>query len=151
MFGKPKFITKEELKQYDGKNTDLPLYLAIKGKVLILNLINFNNAYQIFDVTAGSKHYGPEGGYGYFSGKDASRAFVSGCFHDDCPDPSNLEGMRYEQLQITIVMYSADDMKGIDEWLVFYENHKEYKFVGYVTESKAGQEALKAQAEKGEL
>ena len=48
-------------------------------------------------------------------------------------------------------MYSADDMKGIDEWLVFYENHKEYKFVGYVTESKAGQEALQAQAEKGEL
>jgi hypothetical protein len=46
-------------------------------------------------------------------------------------------------------MASDDDMKGIDDWLLFYENHKEYKFVGYVTESQAGLEALAAQ--KGEL
>jgi predicted heme/steroid binding protein len=94
MFGKPKFITKEELKQYDGKNEGLPVYLAIKGKVSMkIHLIN-SCVCEIFDVTAGKKHYGPEGGYGYFSGKDASRAFVSGCFNDDCPDPANLEGIR---------------------------------------------------------
>lgn len=27
--------------------------------------------------------YGPGGGYGFFSGRDAARAFVSGCFSED--------------------------------------------------------------------
>ncbi len=41
-------------------------------------------------------------------------------------------------------------MKPIDDWLSFYEKHKEYRFVGYVTESKAGQEALAALKAKEE-
>lgn len=52
---------------------------------------------QVFDVTKGRRHYGKDGGYSFFAGKDASRAYVTGaslsphctaCFHDKmrlCP------------------------------------------------------------------
>jgi len=38
---------------------------------------------QVFDVTKGRKHYGPGGGYSFFSGRDGSRAFVSGDFTEE--------------------------------------------------------------------
>lgn len=56
----PKVFTKEELSVYDGKNPDLPIYVAIKGIV--------------FDVSESKKAYGPGGSYNKFTGKDASRA-----------------------------------------------------------------------------
>ena len=34
----------------------------------------------MFDVTEGRRIYGPGGYYSFFSGKDASRAYVTGCF-----------------------------------------------------------------------
>ena len=37
----------------------------------------------MFDVTRGEKHYGKDGGYHFFSGVDASRAFVTGEFKGD--------------------------------------------------------------------
>ncbi len=36
---------------------------------------------QVFDVTKGRKHYGKDGGYAFFAGKDAARAFVTGSPH----------------------------------------------------------------------
>jgi hypothetical protein len=42
-------------------------------------------------VTAGRTHYGPEGGYRFFAGRDASRSFVSGCFEETCD--LSLEGL----------------------------------------------------------
>lgn len=35
---------------------------------------------EVFDVTKGKKHYGKGGSYEFFTGKDASRSFVSGDF-----------------------------------------------------------------------
>ena len=59
-----KEFTADELAQYDGSDLSKPIYLAINGKV--------------FDVSAGPKYYGKGGSYGYFSGKDASRAYITG-------------------------------------------------------------------------
>jgi len=68
-------------------------------------------------VEKGIKHYGPGGGYHFFSGKDATRAFVSGDF-----TPAGLiddvSGLTYQ------------DMLGIEDWDKFYA--KDYEFVGYV-------------------
>ncbi|PIA45986.1 hypothetical protein AQUCO_01600328v1 [Aquilegia coerulea] len=53
-------LTKEQLKQFDGSDSNKPIYVAIKGR--------------IFDVTTGKSFYGPGGSYCMFAGKDASRA-----------------------------------------------------------------------------
>ena len=69
-YGTPKELnvfTVEELAQYDGSDPEKPIYLSLMGKV--------------FDVSAGGKYYAKGGSYGYFSGKDASRAYVTGSFN----------------------------------------------------------------------
>lgn len=62
-------MTETELLRYDGSKADLPVYLAVNG--------------TIFDVSAGRDVYGPGGAYHFFAGRDATRAFVSGCFKED--------------------------------------------------------------------
>ncbi|XP_040569152.1 neuferricin [Lepeophtheirus salmonis] len=98
-----RIFTKDELKLYDGSSVKRGIYLAILG--------------QVFDVTRGREYYGPNGGYSFFSGKDASRAFVTGEFNDGglVDDVSGL---------------SLDDYLGLAEWSDFYK--KDYAFVGKV-------------------
>ncbi|KAF8539596.1 hypothetical protein BDD12DRAFT_837210 [Trichophaea hybrida] len=62
-------LTDESLALYTGANPDLPIYVAVNGSV--------------FDVSSNPGMYGPGGGYQFFAGKDATRAFVSGCFQQD--------------------------------------------------------------------
>ena len=64
-----KILTRDELKKYDGSEGSLGLYIAILG--------------QVFDVSKSPQYYGPNGGYGFFAGKDASRAFVTGQFDEE--------------------------------------------------------------------
>ena len=35
---------------------------------------------DVYDVSAGRLHYGVGGPYHFFAGRDASRAYVTGCF-----------------------------------------------------------------------
>ncbi|KAH0610472.1 uncharacterized protein H6S33_011999 [Morchella sextelata] len=80
MFRTPLNLTDAELARYDGKDPKLPIYVAVNGSV--------------FDVTANPATYGPGGGYHFFSGRDAARAFVSGCFREDLTwDMRGLEEM----------------------------------------------------------
>ena len=69
--GYKRVFTSQELMLFDGRDETKALYLAILG--------------QVFDVSKGREHYSPDGGYGFFVGKDASRAFVTGDF-----DPKGL-------------------------------------------------------------
>ena len=62
-------ITDTELAQFNGADPTKPIYLAVNGSV--------------YDVSASPHMYGPGGGYHFFSGRDATRAFVSGCFAQD--------------------------------------------------------------------
>ncbi|RHX97747.1 hypothetical protein DYB28_000988 [Aphanomyces astaci] len=56
-------LSRQELASYNGVDKS-KLYLAILG--------------QVFDVTAGARHYGVNGAYRHFIGVDRSRAFSSG-------------------------------------------------------------------------
>ena len=77
------------------------MYLAILGRV--------------YNVDKGRKHYGQGGGYHFFAGKDASRAFVSGDFTP--------EGLTADVSGLT-----DDELLSISDWMTFYE--RDYQFVG---------------------
>jgi predicted heme/steroid binding protein len=98
-----RIFTTEELAQYKGTSEQPNLYyLAILG--------------SIYDVSAGS-FYKAKGGYEFFCGRDASRAFVSGNFTGDGLT-DNLTGFTPEQFA------------GVYGWKVFYDDHNDYYFVG---------------------
>ncbi|XP_071453223.1 neuferricin [Hetaerina americana] len=94
-------ITSEQLKRYGSSKTKGKLYLSILG--------------QVFDVTKGKMHYGVGGGYSFFTGRDASRAFVTGDFTET--------GLSDDVLNL-----SPQELRALKKWHNFYE--KEYKFVG---------------------
>ncbi|XP_063916710.1 neuferricin [Zophobas morio] len=95
-----RLFTPEELQLYNG-NDKPELYLAVLGK--------------IFDVSKGSKHYGPGKAYNFFVGKDASRSFITGKFGDNDVDD------RVSDL-------SQEELRSLNHWVGFYG--KEYKRVG---------------------
>jgi len=95
-----RLFTKEELAKYDDSDSSLPVYLAIMG--------------EVFDVTKGH-YYKKNGGYHFFTGKDGTRAFVTGEFNEKGLIP-DVEGLPPQQVL------------AIDEWRQFY--HKDYKYVG---------------------
>ncbi|KAK8949313.1 Membrane steroid-binding protein 2 [Platanthera zijinensis] len=97
----PRMWAVEELAPYNGTDENLPILLGILGSV--------------FDVTNGKSHYGPGGGYHHFSGRDASRAFVSGNFTGD-------------ELTDSLQGLSSVEMNSIVDWRKFY--FERYIFVG---------------------
>ena len=53
---------------------------------------------DVYDVSVNRRMYGPGGGYGFFSGKDAARAFVTGCFKEDLTH--DIRGLDPKQLEV---------------------------------------------------
>ncbi|MCJ1226857.1 hypothetical protein MMC12_003512 [Toensbergia leucococca] len=74
------FLTDDQLALYNGTDSTLPIYLGING--------------SIYDVSASPHLYGPGGSYHFFAGREATRAFVTGCFEEDLtPDLRGVEEM----------------------------------------------------------
>ncbi len=98
-----RILSKEELKEYDGLTKGKGPYLAVLG--------------QVFDVSKKAEMYTPGSGYGFFSGIDGSRAFVTGEFNE-------------EGLIDDVTDLSHQDYLGLLDWVQFY--HKDYEYVGKV-------------------
>lgn len=96
-----RIITEDELRKHNGEDPNLPIWLAFNGKV--------------FDVSKGAKHYGKGGAYSFFAGRDATRAYVTGCFEEHCLT-GDLSGLDPSQIH------------DVQEWEEFY--HKDYTFIG---------------------
>lgn len=106
-------LTLEELSEFDGRPLEgssetANLYLAIHGR--------------IYDVTAGGSFYGPGRSYHKLVGKDATRAFCTGCLEAACLI-SNVDGLSESQLHEA------------HRWIELYEHHDKYKLVGSVRET----------------
>jgi predicted heme/steroid binding protein len=76
----PISLTDDQLALYNGTDLNLPIYVGLNG--------------SIYDVSASPSTYGPGSSYGFFSGRDATRAFLTGCFQEDLtPDLRGVEEM----------------------------------------------------------
>ncbi|EJD02678.1 progesterone binding protein [Fomitiporia mediterranea MF3/22] len=95
----------EELKPFDGKDPEKPIYVSIKG--------------TIFDVTRKREMYGPGKSYNIFAGKDGSRGLGMSSLKDEdaVPDFHTLP---------------PNEMKVLDDWHAFFS--KRYNIVGLVTD-----------------
>jgi len=96
--------SERELAEHDGTIPGKPILIAIDG--------------DVFDVSANRRVYGPGGMYFAAAGKDAARAFITGCFDEH--DTHDLRGIPDEQLA------------AIDRWKAFFTNHKDYWRAGKV-------------------
>ncbi|ESO95497.1 hypothetical protein LOTGIDRAFT_116983 [Lottia gigantea] len=96
---KEKLLTKDEL----AKFKESPIYLAILGKV--------------YDVTEGKRHYCKGAGYEGFSGRDGTRAFITG----DFTEAGLIEDIRGLTLP---------EFLGLHEWQQKYD--KDYTYIGKV-------------------
>ena len=109
-------LTAEELAEFDGRllpdsTEHAPLYLSVRGR--------------IYDVTAGGPFYGPGKSYHKLVGKDASRAFCTGCLEEPCLI-SDLRGLTDAQ------------RREADRWVELYEHHDKYKLVGRLRQLDGG-------------
>ncbi|KKK15925.1 hypothetical protein P175DRAFT_0431262 [Aspergillus ochraceoroseus IBT 24754] len=136
----PVILTPDQLALHDGTDPSLPIYLAING--------------TIFDVSANPHTYGPGGGYHFFTGRDATRAFVTGCFQEDLTDdltgveemfvplddPDEYRALTSGQKKIRreqdLRLAKAKVLKQVAHWENFFRNHKKYFEVGKVKVEK---------------
>ncbi|XP_013391224.1 membrane-associated progesterone receptor component 1 [Lingula anatina] len=88
---KKRDFTLEQLREFDGKGRDGRLLVAVNGKV--------------FDVTRGKRFYGPDGPYGLFAGRDASRGLATfsldteNAIRDEYDDLSDLNSMQMDSIR----------------------------------------------------
>jgi len=109
-------LTAEELAEFDGRflpdSTErAPLYLAITAR--------------IYDVSAAWAFYGPGKSYHGLVGRDATRAFCTGCLEEVCLIAS-LQGL------------TAAQAREADRWVELYEHHDKYRLVGLLREPPPG-------------
>lgn len=130
----PVNLAPSELSRYNGEDESLPIYLAVNG--------------SIFDVSANPGVYGPGGGYHFFAGRDATRAFVTGCFKEDLtPDLIGVEemflpiedvdenltsGARKVRREREMRLARAKIEQTVARWEGFFRNSKKYFQVGKV-------------------
>lgn len=102
-------FTPERLIQFNGDDTSRPI--LVRARLTQLSIKG-----DVFDVSAGRIHYGKGSPYHNLVGRDASRAFITGCFTTHLTH--DLRGM------------SEKELAALDAWHAYYTNHHTYHKVG---------------------
>jgi len=98
------FFSENQLAKFDGSDLQRGVYLAIDG--------------DVYDVTEGRRIYGPGGSYHSFAGKDAARAYTTGCFQTHLTH--DVRGLNEKEL------------KSLAHWKNFFAKHDKYRHIGWV-------------------
>ncbi|KAK9365416.1 cytochrome b5-like heme/steroid binding domain-containing protein [Lipomyces kononenkoae] len=101
----PRIFSDDTLALYNGSDPTLPIYVGLNGSV--------------YDVTENAMTYGPAGPYNHFAGRDAARAFITGCFTTD---------LTHDLRGLDPVGSQAD----IARWKSFFDKNARYWYVGDV-------------------
>ncbi|CEQ39039.1 SPOSA6832_00534 [Sporobolomyces salmonicolor] len=119
---RPLVLSEQQLAFHDGTNPRYPLYIALDG--------------DVFDVSDGGMgNYGPGGAYHVFAGRDAARAFVTGCFQDHLTH--DLRGFTEKDMKVSLALLDPGlaDLRlvqTLNNWKSFYAKHPKYHKVGTV-------------------
>ncbi|RHZ89847.1 hypothetical protein Glove_9g150 [Diversispora epigaea] len=99
--------TPKELIEYDGRTLDTKIYLGVCGKV--------------YDVSKGRNFYGPDGMYGNFAGRDASRGLAKNSFDLEVLTP-------IDQSLDTLEDLTEEEINNLNEWHGLFAS--KYGYVG---------------------
>jgi len=97
-------FSESQLAKFDGSNEHLGVYVALDG--------------DVYDVSKNRRTYGPGGSYAFMAGKDAARAFATGCFKEH--RTHDVRGL------------DEEEQRGLEHWKNFFAKHKDYPKVGRV-------------------
>lgn len=122
--------SEQELAFYDGGHKTTDTGLEIEN--IILLAVNGS----VYDVSSNPRSYGPLGGYHFFAGRDAARAFVTGCFKTDLTH--DLRGLDMDH---------ANEV--LEGWQRFFENSPKYWKVGTVVHGSLEGVPVPAPCESG--
>ena len=75
-----------------------------------------------YDVSKGRGFYGGDGGYSFFAGRDAARAYATGDFENDLTDD--------------LTDFDTAQCEAVIHWYNFYKNSEKYTFEGYLEGSQ---------------
>ncbi|KAJ3211900.1 hypothetical protein HDU82_004590 [Entophlyctis luteolus] len=103
-------FSKKDLAAFDGRSSKT-IYLAVKGRV--------------YDVTAGASFYGPDGMYGNFAGRDASRGLAKDSFDAEMLNP-------VDDPIDDLADLTAEEQETLNGWAQFF--HGKYQHVGYLVD-----------------
>ncbi len=101
--GGPRVFSAAELARFNGTVPGRKIMLAVLG--------------EVFDVTEGKRFYAPPSHYAFFSGKDASRVFVTGEFNGTGDVPAH-----------RVADLTDEQLMQVEDWRTQY--HEKYKFLG---------------------
>ncbi|OBZ71833.1 Membrane steroid-binding protein 1 [Grifola frondosa] len=108
-----RLFSEQMLAKFDGSDPGKPLYIAIDG--------------DVYDVSSNRATYGPGGSYHIMAGRDAARAYGTGCFAT--------------HLTHDLRELSEKEMKGVQHWKKFYADSKKYAKVGRVSHPRSTPQA----------
>ncbi|WBW75309.1 cytochrome P450 regulator Dap1 [Schizosaccharomyces osmophilus] len=107
-----------ELQEFNGVHRSL-VFLAIKGTV--------------YNVTLGSKFYGPKGPYSAFGGRDATRGLAKSSFDDEF-----IPSVEADDLDDWSDL-NDEEKQTLDDWKAFFD--QKYPAVGRLISNKEASEA----------
>jgi len=123
--------SREELYEYgngDGGTSNEVILLSIFGRV--------------YDVSAGAKHYGSDGKYHLFAGRDVTLSLSTGCLQETCLG-SKESGDQLETFEL-----NDKTMKEGKKWVAFFETHDVYNHIGFLKDGQSIEHLIDSLVEK---